>query len=110
MLSCWTCYVVTCSCPVGAFLLVDSSLFVGLFLFVGPSLPVSSSLFVGTPLIVGPSLIFRSALIEVTPGISGLARRAWLSLRSSWSWRLARRLASGDKEHQRERTHDYRCL
>ena len=111
MLSCWTCYVVTFSCPfgfpsliVGPFLIVDPSLLVGLFLFVGPSLSVSSSLFVGPPLIFSPFLIFCSPLIGVTARISGLTSRARLSLWSWRSWRLARRLASADKEHQRERT------
>jgi hypothetical protein len=96
MLSCWTRYVVTFSCPVGAFLLVDPSLLVGLFLFVGPSLSVSASLFVGPPLIICPFLIFRPALIGVTPRISGLACRARLSLWSWWPWGLAR-LASAKK-------------
>jgi hypothetical protein len=116
MLSCWTCYVVTFSCLVVGpslivcpFLIVGPSLFVGLFLFVGPSLFVSSSLFVSPPLIVGPFLIFSPPLIGVTPRISSLARRARLSLRSGWSWCLAR-AASSDKEHQRERTRNYRCL
>lgn len=98
------------SCPVGfpslivrPFLIVDPSLLVGLFLFVGPSLPVSSPLFVGPSLLVRSFLIFRSALIGVTPRISGCTCRA---LRPWWSWRLARRLASADKEHHRERTHN----
>jgi hypothetical protein len=53
-------------------------------------------LFVGVPLLVGPLLIFRSALIGVTPRISGCTRRA---LRPWGSRRLARRLASADKQH-----------
>ena len=87
----FSCPVVGASLIVGPFLIVEPSLLVGLFLFIGPSLPVGSSLF------VGPFLIFRSPLIGVAARISGLARRAWLSLRSWWPWRLARRLASGDK-------------
>jgi hypothetical protein len=97
---------VTFSCPVGfpflivrAFLIVEPSLPVGLSLIVGPSLFIGSSLFVGPPLIFGSFLIFGPLLIGVTPRISGLACRACLSLRSSWSRSLARRLASGDKEH-----------
>jgi hypothetical protein len=104
MLSCWTCDVVTFSCPVGfpslivgPFLIVDPSLLVGLFLFVGPSLPVSPSLFVGPSLLVRSFLIFGPSLIRVSPRISGLARRAWLPLWSWWPWRLARRLASADQ-------------
>ena len=93
----FSCPVVGASLIVGPFLIVESSLLVGLFLFIGPSLPVGSSLFVGPPLFVGSFLIFGPPLIGVAARISGLARRAWLSLRSWWPWRLARRLASGDK-------------
>jgi hypothetical protein len=98
MFSCWTCYVVTFSClVVGPSLVLGPFLIVRSPLFVGPSLFISSSLLVGTPLFVGSFLIFGPPLIGVTPRISGLARRARLSLWSCWSWRLARCLASGDK-------------
>jgi hypothetical protein len=95
----FSCFVVVASLIVGPFLIVKPLLLIGLFLFVGPALSVSSSLFVGPPLLLGPFLFFRPPLIGVTPQISGLACRAWLSLRSWRPWRLARRLASGNKKH-----------
>jgi hypothetical protein len=55
---------------------------------------VDTSLIVCASLLVGSFLIFGPPLIGVTPRISGLACRALWSWRP---WRLARRLASGDK-------------
>ena len=94
----FSCLVRSASLIISLFFILKPSLVVGLFLFVGPSLSVSSSLFVGPPLLLGPFLIFCPALIGIAPRISGLACRRWLSLRSCWPGRLARRLASGDEE------------
>jgi hypothetical protein len=79
---------------VGRSLLVSPSLIVGSSLFVSPFLIVGPSLLVGPSLFVGSPSIFCPALIGVAARISGLARRACLSLRSRWSWCLARGASS----------------
>lgn len=112
MLSGWArCVSVFTSLLVGLSLFIEPPLLIGPSLFVYPSLFISRLLCIGHPLRIGASLgigsslFLCSAFIGVAAGISGSPRRACRSLRSSWSRRLARG-ASGDKKHQRERSHN----